>query len=248
MKIAVKTIDGGSAGEIELAEAVFGRPRPPGHPAARVVTGSSPSAAPGTHKTKGRGEVDGDGQEDVRARRAPAAPATARGARRSSAAAARRSARSCAAMPSTCRRRCASSRLRTALSAKAAEGKLVVLDDGGARPSRRPPSWRRSSSKLGCRSVLVIDGAEVDANFARAARNIAGVDVLPQQGANVYDILRRDTLVLTRDAVEASRGAPGMSVAKRPAPIKRLARAHVRGHPLAGDHREGDQRLASTTR
>ena len=51
-------------------------------------------------------------------------------------------------------------------------------------------------------SVLIIDGAEVDTNFARAARNLAHVDVLPQQGANVYDILRRDTLVLTRDAVQ----------------------------------------------
>jgi large subunit ribosomal protein L4 len=56
--------------------------------------------------------------------------------------------------------------------------------------------------KLGLTSVLVIAGAEVDANFARAAANIVHVDVLPQQGANVYDILRRDTLVLTRDAVK----------------------------------------------
>ena len=57
-------------------------------------------------------------------------------------------------------------------------------------------------AKLGWGSVLVIDGPSVDANFARAARNLPQVDVLPQQGANVYDILRRDTLVLTRDAVQ----------------------------------------------
>ena len=57
--------------------------------------------------------------------------------------------------------------------------------------------------KLGLSSVLVIDGAEIDANFVRAARNIPNVDVLPQQGANVYDILRRDVLVLTKAAVEA---------------------------------------------
>ena len=56
--------------------------------------------------------------------------------------------------------------------------------------------------KLGISSALIIAGAEVDANFARAAANIAHVDVLPQQGANVYDILRRDTLVLSRQAVE----------------------------------------------
>ena len=58
-------------------------------------------------------------------------------------------------------------------------------------------------AKLGWQSVLVIDGPEVDENFARAASNLPGVDVLPQQGANVYDILRRDTLVLTKSAVEA---------------------------------------------
>ena len=56
--------------------------------------------------------------------------------------------------------------------------------------------------KLGWSSALIIDGPEVDATFARAARNLPGIDVLPQQGANVYDILRHDTLVLTRDAVK----------------------------------------------
>ena len=55
---------------------------------------------------------------------------------------------------------------------------------------------------LGWKSVLIIDGPTLDENFARAARNLPGIDVLPQQGANVYDILRRDTLVLTRDAVQ----------------------------------------------
>ena len=58
-------------------------------------------------------------------------------------------------------------------------------------------------AKLGWSSALVIDGATLDENFARAARNLPGIDVLPEQGANVYDILRRDTLVLTKDAVEA---------------------------------------------
>jgi large subunit ribosomal protein L4 len=57
-------------------------------------------------------------------------------------------------------------------------------------------------SGLGLANALIIGGAEIEANFARAARNIAQLDVLPQQGANVYDILRRDTLVLTRDAVK----------------------------------------------
>jgi large subunit ribosomal protein L4 len=91
--------------------------------------------------------------------------------------------------------------LRTALSAKHAEGKLVVLD---AASVKEPKTKRLAQQfeKLGWRSVLIIDGPSVDENFARAARNIPEVDVLPQQGANVYDILRRDTLVLTRDAVQ----------------------------------------------
>ena len=91
--------------------------------------------------------------------------------------------------------------LKTALSAKQAEGKLIVLDTATS-PTPRPRRWRARFGKLGWDSVLVIDGATVDENFARAARNMPKVDVLPQQGANVYDILRRDTLVLTRDAVE----------------------------------------------
>ena len=92
--------------------------------------------------------------------------------------------------------------LKTALSAKQAEGKLVVLDsisvDGG-----KTKELAKQLAALGWSSVLVIDGADVDQNFKRAAANLPGVDVLPSQGANVYDILRRDTLALTKAAVEA---------------------------------------------
>ncbi len=91
--------------------------------------------------------------------------------------------------------------LKTALSAKRAEGKLVVLDEaklGKARTSE----LAKQLAKLNWGRALVIDGAAVDANFARAATNLAGIDVLPSQGANVYDILRRDTLVLTKDGVQ----------------------------------------------
>ena len=91
--------------------------------------------------------------------------------------------------------------LRTALSAKAAEGKLIVVD-AATLPEPKTSKLKGHFGKLGVSSVLVIAGAEVDTNFARAAANIAHVDVLPQQGANVYDILRRDTLVLTKDAVK----------------------------------------------
>ena len=88
-----------------------------------------------------------------------------------------------------------------ALSAKAAEGKLVVVE-AAALPEARTAQLTAHFGKLGISNALVIAGAEVDTNFARAAANIAHVDVLPQQGANVYDILRRDTLVLTKDAVK----------------------------------------------
>ncbi len=91
--------------------------------------------------------------------------------------------------------------LKSALSSKQAEGKLIILEDAKVK-SPKTSDLVKSLGKLGWGSALVIDGAEPDENFQLAARNIAGLDVLPSQGANVYDILRRDTLVLTKDAVE----------------------------------------------
>ena len=91
--------------------------------------------------------------------------------------------------------------LKTALSAKASEGKLVILDSAAVDAPKTRDLVTKFTS-LGWTSVLVIDGTTVDENFARAARNIPHVDVLPEQGANVYDILRRDMLVLTQAAVE----------------------------------------------
>ena len=86
--------------------------------------------------------------------------------------------------------------------AKAAEGKLVVIDSTEIK-SPKTSEVAKSLNKLGWASVLLIDGEKVNDNFAKAVRNIPCVDVLPQQGANVYDIMRRDTLVLTKDAVAA---------------------------------------------
>ena len=81
------------------------------------------------------------------------------------------------------------------------EGKLVVLDKAALKDGKTKDLSGRLE-KLGLTSVLVIDGPEPDANFARAIANIPNADLLPQQGANVYDIMRRDTLVLTKDAVQ----------------------------------------------
>ncbi|PZQ49607.1 MAG: 50S ribosomal protein L4 [Rhodovulum sulfidophilum] len=92
--------------------------------------------------------------------------------------------------------------LKHALSAKATAGSLVVIENADFAEAKTK-SLASTVKNLGWKRVLVIDGAEVNANFAKAARNIAGMDVLPSIGANVYDILRRDTLVLTKSAVEA---------------------------------------------
>ena len=91
--------------------------------------------------------------------------------------------------------------LKTALSAKQADGKLVVLDTATAK-APKSADLAKKFDKLGWTSALIIDGPELDPNFALAARNLKGIDVLPQQGANVYDILRCDTLVLTKEAVK----------------------------------------------
>jgi large subunit ribosomal protein L4 len=92
--------------------------------------------------------------------------------------------------------------LKHALSAKAGAGEIVVIDQASL-PEGKTKVLAQALKGLGWKRALVIDGAEVNPNFARAAQNIEGIDVLPSIGANVYDILRRDTLVLTKAGVEA---------------------------------------------
>lgn len=91
--------------------------------------------------------------------------------------------------------------LKSALSSKAAEGKLVVVDNLNVKTAKTK-DLIKSVKSLGWDKTLIIDGAEVAENFSRAAANIHGVDVLPAQGANVYDIVRRDTLVITEAGLE----------------------------------------------
>lgn len=91
--------------------------------------------------------------------------------------------------------------MRCALSAKAKDGKLMIVDDLALSKPKTKDLLTRLE-KLGLSSALLIGGAELDENFVLAAKNIIGIDVLPQQGANVYDILRRDVLVLTKDAAQ----------------------------------------------
>jgi large subunit ribosomal protein L4 len=92
--------------------------------------------------------------------------------------------------------------LKHALSSKAATGNLMVIDTVDMKEAKTAV-LAKAAKELGWKRVLIIDGAEVNENFARAARNIEGIDILPSMGANVYDILKRDTLVITKAGVEA---------------------------------------------
>jgi len=199
MKIAVKTIEGGSAGEIDLADAVFGAPVRKDI-LQRCVVWQLAKRRAGTHKTKIRSEVKATSKKmwaqkgTGRARHGNEAAPQFRGGGKAVGPVVRSHASD---LPKKVRKLA----LRAALSSKAAEGKLIVLESATlAEP--KTAQLKGHLGKLSLTSVLVIAGAEVDANFARAAANIVHVDVLPQQGANVYDILRRDTLVLTKDAVK----------------------------------------------
>ena len=92
--------------------------------------------------------------------------------------------------------------LKHALSAKAKDGGILVLEKASVKDGKTG-ALQKNFAKLGLTSALIIDGAELEANFVLAVRNIPNIDVLPVQGINVYDILRRPTLVLTKSALEA---------------------------------------------
>ena len=200
MKCAVTSLDNKKAGEIDLDESIFGL-APRADILARMVNWQLAKRRAGTHLVKNRGDVSATTKKMYRqkgtgrARHGAASVSQFRGGGRAFGPVLRDHAHK---LPKKVRKLA----LKTALSAKAAEGKLVVLDAAKSKNGKTAELVRRLGV-LGWSSALIIDGAAVDAGFARAARNIPGIDVLPQQGANVYDILRRDTLVLTKDAVQA---------------------------------------------
>jgi large subunit ribosomal protein L4 len=199
MKLEVKTIEGASAGEIDLADAVFGVPVRADilH---RCVVWQLSRRQQGTHKTKGRSEIKATAKKMYaqkgtgQARHGNKAAPQFRGGGKAFGPVVRSHASN---LPKKVRQMA----LRSALSSKAAEGKLVVVDSA-AMSEPKTAKLTAHLGKLCISNALIICGAELDINFARAAANITHLDVLPQQGINVYDILRRDTLVLTRDAVK----------------------------------------------
>jgi large subunit ribosomal protein L4 len=199
MKTNVISLDNQTVGEIELADAVFALPVRTDI-LFRAVNWQLAKRQSGNHKTKGISEISGTTKKPFnqkgggRARQGSLRSAQFRGGATIFGPVVRSHAHD---LPKKVRKLA----LKTALSAKAADGKLIVLDAATAT-SPKTKDMAATLSKLGLTSVLFIDGA-VESNFALATRNIPYVDVLPQVGANVYDILRRDTLVLTKDAVQA---------------------------------------------
>src|SRR3978361_178992 len=200
MDIQVTSLDGKDAGSLSLKDDIFGlEPRP--DILHRMVRYQGLKARAGTHKTKGRAEIaytghkvgkqKGGGVARHGSRRAP----QFRGGGRAFGPVVRSHAID---LPKKVR----ALALRHALSAKAKDGGLIVIESANLEAAKTKALVGHFSG-LGLTNALIIDGAEVNAGFATAARNIPNIDVLPIQGINVYDILRRQKLVLTKSAVDA---------------------------------------------
>lgn len=199
MKLAMKNLQNKEAGSIELDPAVFGI-EVRDDIMHRMVSYQLAKRRAGTHKTKVLSEVSGTGKKPYaqkhtgRARFGTLRTPQMRGGYivfgpvvRSHATELPKKVRALA--------------LKSALSSKVAAGKLIVLDNVAIK-DHKTKAMAAAFKTMKISSALVVCGEEVDANFGKATRNIAGIDVLSIDGANVYDILRRDTLMLTKDAVE----------------------------------------------
>ena len=199
MKLKVIKIDGASAGSVELVDDIFGLD-PRVDILHRVVRWQRNKAQAGTHKVKTRSETSYSRKKVYRQKGTGGARHGDRNAPifRKGGVYKGPSPRSHAHdLPKKVR----TLGLKHALSAKAKEGALVIIDKATA--SGKTAELAKQVKELGWKRALVIDGAEVNDDFAQAARNIDGLDILPTIGANVYDILKRDTLVLTKAGVEA---------------------------------------------
>lgn len=199
MKCDIVNLDNQSVGSIELADSVFGA-EVRADILSRVVNWQLANRRAGTHKTKTIAEVSGTTKKPYKqkgtgnARQGSLRATQFRGGGISFGPVVRSHTQD---LPKKIRRL----GMRCALSVKAQNGKLIVVDELKL-PEVKTKELLAKMNKLGVESALFVGGAELDNNFNLAARNIVGVDVLPQQGANVYDILRRDTLVLTKEAAE----------------------------------------------
>lgn len=203
MKLDVINLDKTAVGSIEVSDAVFGV-NIREDIVARVIQWQLDKRRSGTHKTKDIGEVSGSGKKPFKQKgtgharqgqdRAPQM--------RHGGVAFGPVVRSHAySLPKKLR----ALGMRIALSAKAKNGKLFILDNMTATEPKTKV-FKQAFENNGWKSVLFVGGETVDNNFALSARNIVNVDVLPAQGANVYDIVRRDILVLSKEAVAQLEG------------------------------------------
>jgi large subunit ribosomal protein L4 len=201
MKLDVIKLDGGKAGSVDLDDAIFGIDDIRGDILQRVVTWQLAKRRSGNHKIQVRNEVSRTSKKMYKQKGTG-------GARHGSRRAAQFVGGAKAHGPVVrshafdLPKKIRALALRHALSSKAKAGSLVVLDSV-VLTEAKTAALRATFDKIGLKNALVIAGPEVDANFKLAARNIPNVDVLPNAGLNVYDVLRRQTLVLTKDAVEA---------------------------------------------
>lgn len=200
MDLKMTTLAGKDAGKVKVSDAVFGL-EPREDILQRVVRWQLARKQQGTHKAKGRSEIARTGAKMYRqkgtgrARHSSARAPQFRGGGKAHGPVARNHAHD---LPKKVRVLA----LKHALSAKAKEQSLIVVDELALNEAKTK-GLADSFAKLGLTNALMIGGAELDQNFRRAASNIPNVDVLPVQGINVYDILRRSTLVLSKAAVEA---------------------------------------------
>ena len=196
MKVSVKTLDNKAAGDVTLADTVFGI-EPRADIMARVVNWQLAKRRSGSHKVQIRSEIARTGAKLFRqkgtgnARHGAASSNIFRGGGVVHGPVVRDHGHSL-------QKKVRALGLKSALSSKARDGKLIVVDN--LKSDGKTASLMGKLSKMGLENALIIGGAELDENFQRAANNIPHIDVLPQAGINVYDILRRDVLVLTKDS------------------------------------------------
>lgn len=201
MKLSVINLDGKAAGDVELSEAVFGITDIRGDILARYVNWQLAKRRAGTHKVQTRNENSRTGKKMYKQKGTG-------GARHGSRRAPQFVGGSRAFGPVvrdhgfSLPKKVRALALRHALSAKVVAGDLVVVDSISLKDAKTA-GLRETLGKLGWTRTLIIAGPEVDTNFGLAARNIPMVNVLPNAGLNVYDILRADKLVLTKAAIEA---------------------------------------------
>jgi len=198
MKLDVQKLDGKKGGSVDLDESVFGL-EPRTDILHRMVRYQLAARQSGTHKVKERGEVKKSSKKIYaqkgtgNARQGNGAASQFRGGGKAHGPRVRSHAHN---LPKKVRRLA----MRHALSAKAGAGELIILDSSAMKMAKTK-DVAGGFKKLGIENAFVVGGAQLDEGFARAARNIKNVDVVSSVGANVYDILRRHTLVVTQDAV-----------------------------------------------